>query len=121
MILLSVILSSMAAITGILAIGTGRHWQFNVLDYFRGKRNAILYLWVTSSTIFSILHAGMLADYGLTFNWAMRNPDTWKWMILHAAMGMLLIGAHLYIAYTLSKEVGPVDKFLWGSKRRAVQ
>lgn len=120
-IALAVLFSSVAAISGILAIGSGRHWQFNVADYFRGKRNAILYLWVTSSTIFSILHAGVLADYGLVYDWGYRTPHSFKWFILHALMGVLLTVAHIFVASTLSKEVGPVDKFLWGSKRRAVQ
>lgn len=119
MILLSVLFSSIAAITGILAIGNGRHWQFKVADYFRGKRNAILYLWVTGSTIFSILHAGVLTDYGLTYNWAYREPGSIKWFFLHAAMGLLLTAAHLFVASTLAKEVGPVDKFLWGKRRNA--
>lgn len=121
MIFLAMLLSSVAAITGILAIGSGRHWQFKLIDYFRGKRNAILYLWVTTSTIFSIVHAGVLAEYGLTYNWGYRTPDSAKWFILHAIMGALLIAAHLFVAFTLAKEVGPVDKYLWGSPRRAVR
>jgi hypothetical protein len=119
-VLLSVLFSSIAAITGILAIGSGRHWQFDIADYFRGKRNAILYAWVTSSTIFSILHSGVLIEYGLNWNWGFRTPDASKWFFLHAAMGLLLTAAHLFVASTLSKEVGPVDKFLWGNKRRAI-
>jgi hypothetical protein len=119
LILLSVILSSIAAVTGILAIGSGRHWQFKVSDYFRGKRNAILYLWVTASTTFSILHAGVLTDYGLAYHWGYRAPDSAKWFLLHAAMGVLLTAAHLFVASTLAKEVGPVDKFLWGKRRNA--
>jgi hypothetical protein len=120
MVLLSVLTASIAAISGILALGSGRHWQFKVSDYFRGKRNAILYLWVTSSTIFSICHAGVLMEYGLDYDWGYRTPDAVKWFILHAIMGVLLTAAHLFVASTLSKEVGPVDKYLWGNKRRAV-
>jgi hypothetical protein len=119
LILLAATLASIAAVTGILAIGSGRHWQFEVADYFRGKRNAILYLWVTSSTIFSILHSGVILEYGLTWNWGYRSPDAAKWFALHAVMGVLLTGAHLFVASTLSKEVGPVDKYLWGNRRRA--
>lgn len=117
---MSVLTASIAAITGILALGSGRHWQFKVADYFRGKRNAILYLWVTCSTIFSILHAGVIVEYGLQFDWAYRVPGSAKWFALHAAMGLLLTGAHLFVAHTLAKEVGPVDKYLWSIRRRAV-
>lgn len=120
MVLFAVLTASIAAITGILAIGSGRHWRFNVADYFRGKRNAVLYLWVTSSTIFSILHAGVLADYGLKTGWE-PAPSNLKWFVLHAIMGVLLTTAHLFVASTLAREVGPVDKFLWGNKRRAIQ
>lgn len=109
--------SSVAALSGIFAIGSGRHWQFGVADYFRGKRNAILYLWVIASTIFSICHSGVIAEYGIAFDWAMRTADSWKWMVLHAVMGVLLTCAHIFVAYTLAKEVGPVDKYLWGPRR----
>lgn len=117
MIILAVLSASLAAISGILAVGSGRHWQFKVADYFRGKRNAILYLWVTASTIFSICHAGVLVEYGLKYDWALRDGAAWKWMIIHAVIGLLLICAHLFVATTLNKEVGPVDKFLWGKRR----
>jgi hypothetical protein len=120
LIAFSIITASIAAITGILAIGSGRHWQFNIADYFRGKRNSILYLWVTASTIFSILHAGVLVDYGFEFSWDYRTPESWYWFALHAAMGVLLTAAHLFVASTLAKEVGPVDKYLWGRNRHAV-
>lgn len=106
-------MSSLAAITGILAVGSGRHWGFSVTDYFRGKRNSILYLWVTASTIFSICHSGALLQYGLPIT------GTVAWMILHSSIGILLIAAHLFVRSTLSKEVGPVDKYLWGKNRRA--
>lgn len=116
----SVITASIAAITGILAIGSGRHWQFDVRDYFRGKRNAILYLWVTLSTIFSICHAGVLVDYGLQWDWGYREPAAIRWFMIHSVIGVLLTAAHLFVASTLSKEVGPVDKYLWGNKRSAL-
>ncbi len=113
MVVVALVLSSIAAITGILAVGSGRHWQFNILDYFRGKRNAILYLWVTSSTIFSICHAGVLVEYGLAWDWGYREPSAATWFFIQSVIGILLTGAHLFVASTLSREVGPVDKYLW--------
>lgn len=121
LILLAVLMSSIAALTGIFAVGNGRHWKFNVLDYFRGKRNAILYLWVTFSTIFSICHSGVLIEWGLKVDWTLQNSQALKWAMIHASIGVLLVFAHLFVASTLSKEVGPVDKYLWGAKRRAHQ
>lgn len=121
LVAIALVFSSLAAITGILAVGSGKHWKFELLDYFRGKRNAILYLWVTASTIFSIMQSGMIANYGMVHDWTYWNHDTPNWMVLHACMGALLVIAHLFVAHTLSKEVGPVDKFLWGSRSRAVR
>lgn len=119
MILFAAILSSIAAISGILAVGSGRHWNFTITDYFRGKRNAILYLWVIGSAIFSICHSGVLIEYGVHNSWVVP-AHAMKWMFIHSAMGILLTFAHIFVATTLSKEVGPVDKYLWGAKRRAV-
>lgn len=113
MALLAAFMSTLAAITGILAVGSGKHWQFTITDYFRGKRNAILYLWVTASTIFSICHAGALLQLGLP------PVATTAWGVLHTSVGALLIAAHLFVRSTLSKEVGPVDKYLWGKNSRA--
>lgn len=114
----AVIMTALSALTGILAVGSGRHWHFGVADYFRGKRNAILYLWVIASTIFSICHSGFLVEYGMLKQWVTAAPDL-KWLIIHSCAGFLLSCAHLFVASTLSKEVGPVDKYLWG-KRRAI-
>lgn len=121
MIAFAVLMSSLAAVTGILAVGSGRHWNFNIRDYFRGKRNAILYLWVTFSTIFSILHSGVLVEWGLSQDWSLTNPQAFKWCLIHSTIGFLLVAAHLFVASTLSKEVGPVDKYLWGTKRSAAE
>lgn len=117
MIAFAAIMSSIAVLTGILAVGSGRHWQFATKDYFLGKQSAILYLWVTASTIFSICHAGMLVDLGLRNNWVPPYPETPKWMALHACIGVLLVGAHIFVAGTLSRDFGSTEKFLWGKNR----
>lgn len=116
-IVIALLLAVMSAMSGILAIGSGRHWHFKVWDYFRGKRNAILYLYVTGTTAFSFIHATVIATYGLTYHWTLRSQLSGIWMTLHAAMGIILILAHCFIASTLAKEVGPIDKFLWGKRR----
>lgn len=116
MIWLAIILTSIAALSGIMAVGSGRHWQFETSDYFRGKRNAVLYLWVVTSTIFSICHSGFLVEYGVTYH-GMLRPGDMRWMVIHSMAGLLLTCAHIFVASTLAKEVGPVDKFLWGDRR----
>ena len=117
MIALAIICTSLAALTGIIAVGSGRHWQFQVSDYFRGKRNAILYLWVTISTIISIYHSGVLLEYALGNSWSVELASSLKWMAIHCSVGVLFIVAHLFVATVLSKQVGPVDKYLWGNDR----
>ena len=118
LVAVSTIFAMIAVLSGIMAVGNGKHWDFTVADYFRGKRNAILFLWVISSTIFSILHAGAQMDYGIRYDWGYPDSDQWHfyWFCLHAIMSMLLTGAHIFVASTLSKEPGPVDKYLWGKK-----
>lgn len=120
LIALAAVLATISALSGIFAVGNGRHWHFTVVDYFRGKRNAILYLWVITSTVFSICHSGVLVEYGLRSNWALSRPDDAVWMTIHTCVGILLTCAHIFVASTLAKEVGPVDKYLWGANRRAV-
>lgn len=119
MVLIALLATSAAALTGIFAVGSGRHWKFSVPDYFRGKRNAILYLWVITSTIFSICHSGVIAEHGLRYGFAATDANL-KWFVIHAVAGVLFVFAHIFVAVTLAKEVGPVDKYLWG-KRRAAQ
>jgi hypothetical protein len=121
MTILALIMLSVAALSGIFAVGNGKHWKFEFGDYFRGKRNAILYLWVITSTIFSILHSGMIVTYGISHNWGYTTEEAPTWMALHAFMGVLLTVAHLFVAYTLAMEVGPKDKFLWGRKHSVDQ
>lgn len=115
MILAALICTSLAALSGIFAVGSGRHWVFTVADYFRGKRNAILYLWVITSTIFSICHSAVILEHGLTHGWA--AGENLKWFTIHAIAGILFVFAHMFVAATLAKEVGPVDKYLWGKRR----
>lgn len=111
--------TSLAALSGILAVGSGRHWSFGVADYFRGKRNAILYLWVTCSTMMAIYHSGVLVEYGLRYDWSMRTPESWKWFVIHTGVGLLFVAAHVFVATVLSKSVGPKDKYLWGNRGAA--
>jgi hypothetical protein len=117
LIAFAILCTSMAAFTGIIAVGSGRHWQFQVSDYFRGKRNAILYFWVTVSTILSVYHSGVLLEHALRNNWTTDISQGLKWIVVHCSVGVLFIAAHLFVATVLSKQVGPVDKYLWGSSR----
>jgi hypothetical protein len=118
LVVLATIASGLALLSGIVAIGSGAHWHFTKMDIWRGRRNAILYVWVTASSIFSMAHLASLVTYGLEYHWAYRAADTHRWMSIHTAIAFLLITAHLYILRTLSKE-GAGAEYLWG-RRSAV-
>lgn len=120
LMIMAILATSLAAISGFVAIGNGQHWHFSLKDIFQGKRNAILYLWVVFSTIFSMCHSGFLVEFSLRNQWQIACSDQAGWMIVHICNGLLLTCAHLFVAVTLAKEVGPVDKHLWGPKSRAV-
>lgn len=111
---LALIINTIAAITGIIAVGSGKHWDFKVFDYFRGKRNAVLYLWVTLSTITAIYISGIIAEYGMRYDWNLRVSTSWRWFVGHIVVGLLFTFAHVFVATVLAKQVGPVDKYLWG-------
>jgi len=114
MVILAVILTSLAAIIGILAVGSGERWQFTVSDYFKGRRNALLYLWVMGSTIFSICHSGALVDYGIANHWHIAPGESPKWMCIHATCGLVLTFAHIFVATFLSGAGRFGDEYLWG-------
>lgn len=113
---MATIASAIALLSGILAIGRGGHWHFTKTDILRGRRNAILYIWVTFSSIFSMAHLASLVTYGMEYDWMYRTYDTGRWMTIHTGIAALLISAHLYILRTLSRD-GAGDDFLWGSQR----
>lgn len=108
--------SLMSFVTGIIAVGTGAHFQFKKMDILRGRRDAILYIWVIFSSIFALAHCASLLDYGLTYDWGYRNPDSARWMIIHTGVGILLTTAHLFIKGDL-KGGGSSSIYLWGKHR----
>ena len=103
-ILFALLCASVAILTGIVAVGSGTHFRFDLRDLAFGRKNARLYVWVVSSSIFSILHAGMILDYGLQNHWAYRNEDDGLWLCIHAGVGMLFTFAHMWIADSLRRD-----------------
>jgi hypothetical protein len=118
-LILSIITSFAALGSGIAAVGSGQHWQFRSKDIFKGRENAVLYVWVTFSTIFSLLHLIQQIVYGLDYNGEMRAPDSARWFILHAFMGFLMISAHVFVFQSLRKSASEPDRFLWGKLAHA--
>jgi hypothetical protein len=116
MVVLAAVCSVIALLTGIFAIGSGRHWQFDNIDIVRGKRNAILYIWVTASSLFSLAHTTANVGYVIDPIWGV-GPDIQFWFALHAVVGVLLSVAHLYVYLSLERHPGRGDEFLWGKRR----
>ena len=116
LIMCALFANTVAALTGILAVGSGKHWSFNVVDYLRGRRNAIIYLWVILSSIGSILHSGMLIEYGIRNEWTFQEPGHLISSIIYLLIGIVLTIAHVLVTAFLSRDVEPADKYFWGNK-----
>lgn len=116
MVVFAAFCSVLAVFSGIAAIGSGRHWQFTSQDIFRGKRNAVLYCWVTGSTVFSLAHSTATIGYALVPKWGL-GPSIEFWFFLHALIGLLLCAAHAYIYRSLEVRSGSGDEFIWGPNR----
>lgn len=113
MVVIAAVCSLLAVFSGIAAIGSGRHWKFSNKDIIRGKRNAVLYVWVTLSTVFSLAHSTSIVEYGLHPKWG-TTSDIQFWFFLHATIGLLLCCAHAYIYWSLEVREGSGDEFIWG-------
>lgn len=118
LIVSAIAMASIAALSGITAVGSGSHWKFHPRDYLRGKRNAILYLWVITSTIFSIVHAGVLLEAGLDRGFEFVRPTGPKWFAVHTAVGVLFTWAHVMVKLSFARNGKGVLKkdseYLWG-------
>lgn len=112
LVYLAAVSSALALISGIAAVGSGHHWHFTHKDIFAGKRNAVLYVWVTFSSIFSLAHLTSLTGFGLEYNWQYKDSETALWMVIHSGAAILLIAAHLFIKRTLTTGTG--DEYVWG-------
>jgi hypothetical protein len=111
-VVLATILSLIALITGIAAVGKGSNWKFTPKDIMKGRRNAIIYVWVTFSTIFSLFHTAANFGYILDPVWGI-GPGIQMWFWLHAAVGLLLTGAHAIIHFTLIRD-NLLETYFWG-------
>lgn len=115
---LAIALSALAFLSGIIVIGNGRHFDYDLRDILRGRDNALLYIWITLSTMFSMAHLTVLMDFGFTYNFGYKDADTPIWMSIHAGVGVLFVMAHVYIRQALSTE-GRATRYLWGAPAHA--
>lgn len=108
--------SAVALISGIAAVGDGDRFAYNNKDILSGRKDAILYIWVTISSIFSMAHLAVLLKYGLTYHWGFKSADTPVWMCIHTGIAMLLTSAHFYIKSELHDPTCRLE-YLWGKLR----
>lgn len=94
--------SFVALVSGIVAVGSGAKWKYTFRDMLRGKRNAMLYIWVTFSTIFSLVHTVANLNYllepinGMSF-------EVQIWFAIHFSAAVLLVAAHIFIYNSLDE------------------
>lgn len=115
LVYLAALCSALSFLSGIVAVGSGHHFQYTKMDILRGRRDALLYIWVMFSSMFALAHFASILGYGIEFQWGYRFPDTGRWMALHASLGLLLTTAHLFIRSDLSKGRASIE-YLWGSR-----
>jgi hypothetical protein len=116
MVVFAAICSVLALVTGFAAVGNGSHFQFNFKDIVNGKRNAILYCWVTLSTMFSLAHATVTVGYVIDPKFGLGGT-IFVWSLTHAIMGILLTTVHAYIYLSLEARGANCDEHLWGNNR----
>lgn len=114
-VIVATIFALAALVTGIVAIGSGTRWQFTPKDIMRGRKNAVLYVWVTLSTMFSLAHFASCFQYAMIPLWGF-GAAIQSWFALHALVGLILSLAHGYIHLIMERE-GATEAFLWGPHR----
>jgi hypothetical protein len=113
---LATVCGAFSFLTGLIAVGSGKEFQYKPKHLLQGRRDALLYVWVIFSTIFALAHFCSLVNYGISEHWGYRSGDTGLWMLIHVGIGVLLTAAHLFIRQDLSSS----SVFLWGPRRHAV-
>jgi hypothetical protein len=116
LVVFAAICSVLALVSGFAAVGNGRHFQYNFKDIVNGKRNAILYCWVTLSTMFSLAQSASTVGYALNPKFGVGSTIA-VWSITHALMGILLTTAHAYIYLSLEARGADCDEHFWGKNR----
>lgn len=95
-ILVAAFLSLLALASGIAAVGSGAKWQYETRDILAGKTNALLYVWVTFSSIFSLVHTTALFSLVIDPGAGLSLGDVTRFL-LDSVVSALLIAAHGFI------------------------
>jgi hypothetical protein len=93
--LLPIIFNLFAVVTGIRAVGTGRDWDFNLRDVFKGDARAKVYVWLVCSTAFSMVHfIALITQDATIIGYVAHEP---VWLFLHTLIGLFFSSAHLFV------------------------
>lgn len=113
--LLAILFSAAALASGMVVIGSGCHFKYEIKDIFRGRENALLYIWVTISTMITMAHFTVLMSFGFKYDFGYKDGETPVWMAIHAAFGIAFVFAHLFIKRSLDNAEAHPPRFLWGT------
>lgn len=116
LVYLAAVCSALSFLTGVIIVGSGKEFQYDVKHIWQGRRDAILYVWVIFSSMFALAHFTSLLDYGISESWGYETPSTGRWMLIHSGVGTLLTSAHIFIRNDLRGGASS-HKFLWGNRR----
>lgn len=104
--------------SGLYVVGHRERWEYTLGDLRRLRYNAILYVALTFTTIWSLAHFGLLAEYLSSLRVGDLAPGHFAaWMLLHLTISGFLIGLHAYVGASLRRPatVAFLRGFLLGS------
>lgn len=93
-----------AFVSGLVVVGARDRWTYTVADLLRLRYDALLYLAVTFTTIWSVCHVVMIAEYLASGRSAAISAAHFAaWMLLHASISAFLVGLHVYVGVALRR------------------
>jgi hypothetical protein len=104
-------------VSGLLAVGSGKQWGYSLRDLLFLRLDALLYVGVVFTTIWSIYHATMLGIYASSSRAEEIGPAMHiAWMTMHIAISTFLVMLHAYVGLTLRDPVivACLKTHLWG-------
>lgn len=90
--------------SGLWVVGNRERWTYSLDDLKRLRFDALLYVALTFTTIWSLAHIGLLAEYPASPRVASIAPAHFAaWMLLHFTISGFLIGLHAYVGASLRR------------------
>lgn len=110
---MATIASAVALASGLTAVGDGKRFQYTPSDIFKGRRDAVLYVWLALSTAFSLARVAILTVHGLKHDWSAHSTEETTILLVQIGTALLITAGHFYIKYELHEPESRVE-FLWG-------